>query len=334
MSDIDSDNLNHVRPGPVQSNSGNRQQSAEQQVLQGLVSSIVTEQRRGRRWGVFFKALFFIYIFALGFLLIPQDGVGTIESQGKHTALVDLNDVISQESQASADILVSGLRAAYDNPNVVAVILRANSPGGSPVQAAYVYDEITRLRESNPDVPLYTVITDACASACYYIASASERIYANPASLVGSIGVLHDGFGYTGLLEKLGVERRLLTAGKHKGLLDPFSPMNKGETAHIQSLLDDIHVQFIDAVRKGRDERLKENDELFSGLMWTGRASLELGLIDSFASPGQVARDVIGEEDIVSYTVEESWFSWFARELGASMGRGVLSAFKDQVQFY
>ncbi|MCI0399919.1 MAG: S49 family peptidase [Gammaproteobacteria bacterium] len=274
------------------------------------------EQRRARRWGIFFKAVLFIYLFALLLVYLPEELGQTKLGKGKHTALVAVDGIIAEDGQASADNVVRGLRAAFDDTETAGVILRINSPGGSPVQAGYVNDEIERLRKIHPEIPLYAVITDTCASGGYYIAVAADKIFVNKASIVGSIGVLMDGFGYVGAMQKIGIERRLITAGAHKGFLDPFSPLQAEDVRHVQAMLDDIQSQFVEVVKKGRGDRLKDDQEIFSGLVWTGEQSLELGLADALGGASYVAREVIGAEEIVDFTPKENYFDRFARHLG------------------
>lgn len=288
----------------------------EREMIHKLVFEAVREQRRARRWGIVIKLLFLAYLAVALYLIVPSE-----VSLGPHTALVEIEGVIAQEEHASADNVVSALRSAFENRNSRGVIVRANSPGGSPVQADYVYGEIQRLREKYPDKPLYAVVTDVCASACYYIVSAADRVYANKASVVGSIGVLYNGFGFTGLLEKAGVERRLLTAGENKGMMDPFSPLREDEVDHIKQMLDEIHQQFINAVRQGRGKRLDPDEPLFEGLFWSGERALELGLVDEFGSAGYVAREVIGEDDLVDYTPQEDLLQRLSEQMGAVMMR-------------
>ncbi len=291
----------------------------ERDVLNRLAFATLNEQRRSRRWSIFFRSLLFIYLFALLWLLLPGEyGDGGIKV-GRHTALVELKGVIADGSEAGADNIVTGLRDAFEDKETAGVILRINSPGGSPVQAGYVYDEIRRLRKLHPKVPIYAVVSDICASGGYYIAAATDAIYANRASVVGSVGVLMNGFGFVGTMDKLGVERRLLTAGEHKGLLDPFSPQKPEEVAYIKTLLNDIHRQFITAVKEGRGKRLKDDPRLFSGLVWTGEQGVELGLVDGLGGAGYVAREVIGEEDIVDYTPKPRYFERLAASLGTAM---------------
>ena len=297
----------------------------ERGVLEKLAMSAIQEQRRARHWGIFFKVLTFGYLFFLLFLFmgwVGDHGDGGL-SGSKHTALIDLNGVIAADSNANADNLMSSLQDAFGDKNTAGVILRINSPGGSPVQAGLVNDEIRRLRTLHPEIPLHVVVEDMCASGGYYIAAAADKIFVNKASIVGSIGVLMDGFGFTGTMQKLGVERRLMTAGENKGFMDPFSARNPKHEAFTKSLLDDIHQQFIGVVKQGRGKRLKETPEMFSGLFWTGDKAIEMGLADAFGSVDSVARDVIKVENIVDFTARENIADRLAKKLGA----GVASAF-------
>ena len=297
----------------------------ERATLDKVLFASLKEQRSTRRWGIFFKFLFFGYLLTLLLLYLPEDMTGGSMSLHKHTALVEIGGVIANDSNASADNVIIGLRAAFKDKNTQGVILRINSPGGSPVQAGYINDEIVRLREKYPDVPLYAVITDICASGGYYVAVAADKIYANKASIVGSIGVLMDGFGFTDTMKKLGVERRLLTAGEHKGFLDPFSPAKQGDVVHVQGMLKEIHQQFIATVRKGRGDRLKESDDLYSGLMWTGEQSLQMGLVDALGSSSYVAREVVGAENIIDFTPRANYLDRFAERIGLALGGLLLS---------
>lgn len=296
----------------------------ERSVLEKLAYSALQEQRRARRWGIFFKTLTLGYLFLVLFLIMGWFGRGDAGLvSGKHTALVELEGVIAANSQASADNLIASLQAAFKDKGTQGVILRINSPGGSPVQSGYVNDEIRRLRAMYPAIPLYVVVQDICASGGYYIAAAADKIYVNKASIVGSIGVLMDGFGFTGTMEKLGVERRLLTAGENKGFMDPFSPRNPKHDVFTKLMLEEIHQQFISVVRQGRGKRLKESPEIFSGLFWSGQKSIELGLADEIGSMESVARDVIKAENIVDFTTHEG----FADRLAKRFGAGVASTF-------
>ncbi|WP_300719989.1 S49 family peptidase [Pseudomonas sp.] len=290
-------------------------------LLEKTLLAGVQEQRRARRWGIFFKALTFCYLIAVLFLFTPLLGVERSATSGAYTALIDVRGVIADKEMASADNLVTSLQAAFADPKVKGVVLRINSPGGSPVQSGYVYDEIRRLRGLHPDTKVYAVISDLGASGAYYIASAADEIYADKASLVGSIGVTAAGFGFVGAMEKLGVQRRAYTSGEHKAFLDPFEPEKPDETKFWLGVLNVTHEQFIASVKQGRGDRLKdkEHPELFSGLVWTGQQALPLGLIDGLGSASSVARDVIGEKELVDFTVQESPFDRFSKKLGASV---------------
>jgi len=295
----------------------------ERGVLEKLAMSAIQEQRRARHWSIFFKVLTFGYLFFLLFLFLGWSGGKVDGSLGKHTALIDLEGVISADSNANADNLIGSLQDAYKDKNTAAVVLRCNSPGGSPVQAGLVNDEIRRQRALHPEVPLYVVVEDMCASGGYYIAVAADKIFVNKASIVGSIGVLMDGFGFTGTMQKLGVERRLLTAGENKGFMDPFSPRNPKHEEFTKKMLEDIHQQFIDVVRQGRGKRLKETPEIFSGLFWTGDKAIRMGLADDIGSVESVARDVVKVDNIVDFTTHEGLADRLAKKFGA----GVASAF-------
>ncbi len=305
----------------------------EKSFIEKIALSGLQEQKRSRRWGIFFKSLTFLYLFVFMFVLFQGKGSSRVHtsSGGKHTAIIDVVGVISDASEASADKIISGLRDAFDDKNTQGVILRLNSPGGSPVQSGYVNDEIYRLRELHPDIPLYAVVTDLCASGCYYIAAAADVIYVDKASMVGSIGVLMNGFGFVDVLQKLGVERRLLTAGEHKGLLDPFSPLKIEEKAHIQTLLDEIHQQFINVVKKGRGEKLDESQPLFSGLIWSGEQAIKIGLADEVSSSSKVARDVVKAEDLVDFTYRENPVDRIFKGLGVEFGRGALESLSQKL---
>ncbi len=294
----------------------------EREVVSRLASAGLDEQRRSRRWGIFFKFAFLAYLLGLLALYLPWSSWAPGVSQ-KHTALVEIQGIIAEDTDASADRIVAGLRAAFEDSNTAAVIVRINSPGGSPVQASYINDEMVRLRSEHPGKPLYAVITDMCASGGYYVAAAAEKIYANKSSVIGSIGVLMNGFGFVETMNKLGVERRLITAGEHKGFLDPFSPLRADEIAHIESVLEEIHAQFIDVVKSGRGERLKDNGSLFSGLVWTGEKSVELGLVDSLGSAGYVAREIVGVEEIVDFTPKRTTLERLAERVGVVLARAL-----------
>ncbi|MEL7552176.1 signal peptide peptidase SppA [Pseudomonas protegens] len=295
-------------------------------LLEKTLLASVQEQRRSRRWGIFFKLLTFVYLFAALALFTP---LMTMEKNatrgGSYTAVIDVTGVIADKESASADNIVGSLRTAFDDPKVKGIVLRINSPGGSPVQSGYVYDEIRRLRALHKDTKVYAVISDLGASGAYYIASAADEIYADKASLVGSIGVTAAGYGFVGTMEKLGVERRTYTSGEHKSFLDPFQPQKPEETQFWQGVLDTTHRQFIASVKQGRGDRLKdkEHPELFSGLVWSGEQALQLGLIDGLGNTSSVARDVIGEKEVVDFTVQESPFDRFSKKLGASVAEQI-----------
>jgi len=297
----------------------------EKDILNRLAFATLNEQRRARRWGILFKSLAFIYLGVVLIYIFADLGPKRIAG-GKHTALVEINGAIGADTEANADNIVSGLRAAFKNKNTAAVILRINSPGGSPVQAGYVYDEIKRLRKKHPDTKLYAVVVDICASGGYYIAAAADQIYADKASIVGSIGVLMNGFGFVDTMKKLGVERRLITAGKHKGIMDPFSPVKKDELNHVKSLLETVHRQFINVVKEGRGDRLKETPDLFSGLFWNGEEGLKLGLVDGLGNASYVARDVVGVDNIVDFTVRAGYFDRFAERFGTGVAKAFSSS--------
>ena len=292
----------------------------ERQVLEKLALSAVQEQRRTRHWGIFFKSLGFIYLFVVLFLAAGWFRSGDVSLPKAHTALIDLQGVIAAD-ETSADSVISSLQDAFEDKKTKGVILRINSPGGSPVQAGQIYDEIKRLRAKHPGIPLHAVVDDICASGGYYVAAAADNIYVDKASIVGSIGVLMDGFGFTKTMEKLGVERRLLTAGENKGFLDPFSPVDEAQQQFAKKMLEEIHGQFIGVVKAGRGKRLKETPEMFSGLVWSGEASIGLGLADGLGSVESVARDVIKAEEVVDFTYRPGLAERLAGRLGTAMAQ-------------
>jgi len=330
MSDWDSDKTPGWGDRPEGSGSGRSrprlppESGRDWRLIEKLVMSLQSEQRRSRRWGIFFKFVTFAYLFALLAIVWSPFGDTLDSAGGKHTAVVEINGPIAADELASADNIVGALRSAFEEEDAVAVILRINSPGGSPVQSGYVYDEIKRLRGEYPDKKLYAVISDIGASGAYYIAAAADEIYANRASLVGSIGVVAGGFGFTGIMDKLGVERRLYTAGENKAFLDPFSPEQEQEVAFWQDVLENTHRQFIKAVRDGRGDRLVDDERLFSGLVWSGEQALELGLVDGLGSTSYVARDIVGQEDLVDYSHHKGPLRDLVDQLGVSVGQGVI----------
>ena len=309
-------------PNPTEPASPRGEAGWERELLERLAFMSLAEQRRTRRWNLVIRISWLAFLVFLAVLWIdPQWPGSEVGSGGPHSALVEVRGTIGDEGDTNADRIIAGLQAAFEDSDTEGVILRINSPGGSPVQAGYVSDEIVRLRALHPKTPLYSVITDIAASGGYYVAAAADAIYASRSSMVGSIGVLIDGFGFVDAMDKLGVERRLLTAGAHKGLLDPFSPASEEDLAHVRSLLRQVHADFIEAVKRGRGDRLAARDDIFSGLVWTGVRGLELGLIDGFGSSGYVAREVIGAEEIVDFTIRPSHLDLIADRLGASIAR-------------
>lgn len=291
----------------------------ERALLEKAVLASVHEQRAARRWKIFFRCLF-LSLFALIVGRLVFFSGDKSSTNAKHTALVTLEGEIAANSQASADSITAALEAAFANRNAVGVILRINSPGGSPVQAGIINQEIRRLRNRYSDKPLYVVVDDICASGGYYVAVAADKIFVDKASLIGSIGVRMDNFGFTGLMQKLGVERRSVTAGDNKNFFDPFSPEIPKHREYAQAMLKEIHQQFITTVQQGRGKRLKEDPEIFSGLVWTGQRSIELGLADALGDSGYVAREVLKAEQIVDYTVKESFADRLVRKFGLSAG--------------
>lgn len=303
------------------------QNEKEWRLIEKLVMSLQAEQKRDRRWRIFFRLLGFGYLLLMLMLFYPTR-VGTTTDTGttaEHTALVDVKGVIANDAEANADSLSTALRKAFEAEHSKAVLLRINSPGGSPVQSNYVYREIRRLKDKHPEKKVYAVITDMGASGAYYIAAAADEIYVDPSSIVGSIGVIMAGFGFTDAIDKLGIERRVLTSGDNKALLDPFAPMKDEQKEHFQAMLDTVHDEFIQAVKAGRGDRLQsdEHPELFSGLVWSGSKAVELGLADGFGSPGSVAREIIEVDKIVDYTVVPNPFERWFQGFGVSVGKGL-----------
>lgn len=293
-----------------------KKENWERDLLENLALASLKEQRRARLWGIFFKTLTFLYLFALLFAATDWIDDGKVRIAEKHTALIDVRGVIVPDSVSSADKINGSLQSAFKDKNTKGVILRINSPGGSPVQAGYINDEIKRLRVKHPDIPIYAVIGDVCASGGYYVAVATDKIFVDKASLVGSIGVLMDGFGFAGTLEKLGIERRLLTAGENKGFLDPFTPLDPIQKEHAKTLLKEIHEQFITVVQQGRGTRLKDDPKIFSGIVWTGQKSIDLGLADEMGDAEYVAREIVKAETLVDFTPREGFSDLFAKRLG------------------
>lgn len=288
-------------------------QKLEHDLLEKILTETLKEQKRARRWGIAFKLFFAVYLVAI-LIIFKVDSV--TDSVGKHSALIELSGVIGGRTGIKADDMIGSINSAFKNEDVQGIILRINSPGGTPAQAGYINSEITRLRAKYPDKSIYSVVTDICASGGYYVAVGTEKIFVDKASIVGSIGVLIDGFGFVKSLEKLGVERRLITAGEHKAILDPFSPQTEQGVTHAQQMLDQIHRQFIDVVKKGRGEKLSSDEQIFSGLFWTGEQAVQLGLVDEIGNAKYVAREVIGAEKIVDYSPRESLIERISQEIG------------------
>ncbi|MDJ0834146.1 MAG: signal peptide peptidase SppA [Gammaproteobacteria bacterium] len=304
-----------------------KQQAEYETIVQKLVFAAINEQRRSRRWRIFFIILTFIYLTPLMLLLIDVNDFDFLKTEldksDKHTAVVTLDGIIASSERASAENIVKGLQDAFEHKKTAGVVLEINSPGGSPVQSADIFDEIKRLREKHEDIPLYVVVQDVAASGGYFVAAAADKIYVNKSSLVGSIGVRLDSFGLVDLIEKWGIERRLLTAGEHKGLLDPFLPENPEHKEHLQRMLDQVHTHFIDAVKQGRGERLQDNPDLFTGLVWSGEEAIELGLVDDYGNTDYVAREIIKQEDTVDFTPSELLLDRLADRVGAGAVRSI-----------
>lgn len=303
----------------------------EKEALREIALAGIKEQRHSRRWGIFFKLLGFAYLLIFIIILSANNISDTSNFTQKHTAIVKLSGGIMPGEPAGADNIIQGLQDAFDNKNASGVILEINSPGGTPVQAGMIYNEIKRLRSLNPNTPIYAVVSDICASGGYYVAAATEQIYANKSSLIGSIGVRLSSFGFTDAMKKLGVERRQLTAGTNKAMLDPFSPRNKNAEAHMSDLLASTHKHFIDDVKAGRGDRLKNAPNLFSGLIWNGEQSIELGLIDGLGSSAFVAREIIGQKDIIDYTYQPDFLERFTRQVSKTM---LSLIYTDQLQHW
>ncbi|HEY8034517.1 MAG TPA: signal peptide peptidase SppA [Methylobacter sp.] len=296
----------------------------EREVIEKLALAAVTEQTRARRWGIFFKSLMFVYLIALFIAaMYPKISQSFGTDSKDHTAVINVVGMIAEGKDANADSIIESLQNAVKDEHTKGIILHANSPGGSPVQSSYVYEEIRKIKKEHPTMPIYAVVSDICASGCYFIVSASDKIFVNPSSLVGSIGVIMDGFGFVDVMQKLGVERRLFTAGAHKAMLDPFSPPKEDESRYVQALLNQVHQQFISAVKAGRGDRLKENPDMFSGLVWTGEEGVKLGIVDAVGNQAYVAKELIGAETLVDFSRQEHLLDKIAGKLGASFGQAI-----------
>lgn len=299
----------------------------EREAIEKLAFAAVTEQRRARRWGIFFKSLMFLYLAViLGIGMYPtfKQNLGDAEGEG-HTAVINITGMIAEGQESNSESIIKALRNASKNEETKGIILHVNSPGGSPVQSSDIYNEIRKIKTENPDLPIYAVASDICASGCYYIVAATDKIFVNPATLIGSIGVIMNGFGFVDTMKKLGVERRLVTAGAHKALMDPFSPEKESEKKYMQQVLTQVHQQFITAVKEGRGDRLQINEDTFSGLVWTGEQGKEFGLVDGFGTDDSVATDIIGAKKRVDYTVQERLIDRLAGKMGASFAHSISS---------
>ncbi|MGE0498838.1 MAG: S49 family peptidase [Ramlibacter sp.] len=315
------------RPSSASKNVANEGAGWERATLEKLALAAIEEQRATRRWKSFVRLAWLAFFVFLVWALMYR-GTPSTDKSLPHTAVIEIKGEIASGADASAEFVVAAMRAAFEDDGAQAVVLLINSPGGSPVQAGIINDEIRRLKGKYKK-PVYAVVEESCASAAYYIAAASDRIFVDKASIVGSIGVLMDGFGFTGLMDKLGVERRLMTAGENKGFLDPFSPQTDKQRAFAQAMLDQIHKQFIDAVKAGRGKRLKDNPELFSGLFWTGQQAIELGLADQLGNLDFVAREIVKAEDLVDYTRRDNVAERLVKRFGASLGEGAMRALRS-----
>ena len=298
----------------------------ERATLEKLAFSALNEQKSTRRWKTFVRLSWLAFFIFLAWFALSRSTPSTAKTTA-HTAVVEIKGEIAAGGDASAEFVVAAMKTAFEDDGAKGVVLLINSPGGSPVQAGIINDEIKRLKAKHKK-PVYAVVEETCASAAYYIAAGADRIFVDKASIVGSIGVLMDGFGFVGLMDKLGVERRLMTAGENKGFLDPFSPQTERHRAHAQAMLDQIHRQFIDVVKTGRGKRLKDVPELFSGLFWTGQQAVELGLADQLGNLDYVAREVIRAEELVDYTRRENVAEKLAKRFGASIGEGAVRALR------
>ncbi|MSQ81076.1 MAG: S49 family peptidase [Candidatus Methylopumilus sp.] len=304
-------------------------QDWERDALEKIALSALGEQIIARRWGIFFKALTFFYLFIL--LFLGFNAIHNKSSSGSHTALIEINGIIGEKDEVNAKDFFESIQRAYESSGTKGIILKINSPGGSPVQAGMINDEIKRQKQMHPHIPVYAVVEDICASGGYYIAVAADQIFVDKASIVGSIGVLMDGFGFTGTMKKLGLERRLMTAGSNKAMLDPFSPVNAKQQAFVQEMLNEVHQQFISVVKEGRGSRLKASPEMFSGLFWNGEAAVKLGLADGFGNYDFVAREIIKAEEVIDFTTYESFADRFARKFGASLGSSMNESLRGSI---
>ncbi|MDH3635838.1 MAG: S49 family peptidase [Gammaproteobacteria bacterium] len=304
-------------------NSGPGNDKQAQKIIDRLVFAAIKEQTRARRWRVGFMLFFIVYLSVVTIMFFADTSDRSLAVDGKkHTALVKLSGVIASGEAAGSENMIAGLKAAFKHDDTAGIVLEINSPGGSPVQAAYIFDEIMRLKQKHESIPVYAVVADIAASGGYFVAAAADKIYANQSSLVGSIGVRMDAFGFVELMKKIGVERRLLTAGENKGLFDPFLPEQSEQKAHLQSMLDEVHGHFIAAVKRGRGDRLVVNEDIFSGLIWSGEKALGLGLVDAYGTTQSIARELEAEQ-IVDFTPKANLLERIAARIGSSAGRKI-----------
>ncbi len=308
-----------------QSSSGDGKQA--QKIVDRLVFAALKEQTRARRWRVGFMLFFIVYVSVVTIMFLADTGDGSLAADGeKHTALVKLSGVIASGEAAGAENMIAGLKSAFKHDDTAGIVIEINSPGGSPVQSAYIFDEIVRLKQEYKTIPVYAVVVDIAASGGYFVAAAADKIYANQSSLVGSIGVRMDAFGFVELMKKIGVERRLLVAGENKGLFDPFLPEQSEQKAHLQSMLNEVHGHFIAAVKRGRGDRLVETDDTFSGLIWSGEKALALGLVDAYGTTQSIARE-LAAENVIDFTPKANLLERIADRIGSSAGRGISEYF-------
>lgn len=313
--------MNDESPPTTSANAvpGSEPSSWERGILEKVLLESIREQRIARRWNIGFKLAFLAYLGIALWLAVSPLAPSRPGAGKEHTAVVNIEGLIADGSRANADSIIKALKAAAEDQGTKGIILKMNTPGGTPVQAAYVFEAVRALKKDHPKLPIHAVVTDLCASGGYYIAAAADKIFVNPSSIVGSIGVIMNGFGFVGAMEKLGVERRALTAGDHKALLDPFSAVQPTEKAHVQRVLDAIHQQFIAAVRQGRGERLKDDPELFSGLVWNGSEAIGLGLVDAYGDVRSVAEKEIGAAELADFTEREDWFERLSQRVGTTV---------------
>ena len=303
----------------------------ERNVIEKNASDSLSEQRKTRRWGIFFKLLTLFYL-SIILIFVITSGRSQVPSSGEFSALIKINGVIGTGLDVSAEDVISSLKDAYSYSGTKAIILEINSPGGSPVQSGMINDEIRRGQQMYPDIPVYAVVQDICASGGYYIAVAADKIFVDKASIVGSIGVRIDGFGFEEIIKNIGIERRLITSGENKGILDPFLPVPPKQSIFIEQLLDEVHKQFIDVVKQGRGDKLSMNPDIFSGLFWNGDRAITLGLVDDFGTVDSVARDIVRNEEIVDFTIYDSFGDTLAEKIGVGIGGSIGNSFMNKIK--